>query len=496
MKISIENLGPLTHAEFDLKPLTVFIGDNRQGKTQALTIGTAMLDRNCGATKYLQEFARNPNFNLPDVENIYGELIQNDKVSLNIITYITQNTQIYLNNLASLAPDCINEILGTKRADPHSLRLSYILESHDLTHGRSWLEQTEISVKHPGLGINVVKERGVPDLFIYKTEKYSPQVPDSEIKNLLTSVLVASIHQSLVQGVIYYPSERTGISLILQMLTNQNLKTLEKISARHDNREQEKLNASVSAKIPYPTQNFLEVIASLVFGPIEEMEKIRRRTAPKSTDYVDYANLLITKIIGENIYLSDAVPNLTKEILIDANGTTIDLSAASSGVKGLMGLVLYLRHLATPGNLIVIDEPEQNLHPNQQAAFAEFLALLVNNGIRVAITTHSPYIVEHLQNLILAHDLNDRSEIVDSLYLKREDSFISKDNVGVYLFHNGTTENILMDDGEINWQTFCDTANIIGNISSLVYDKKYEESDRLKKTAEMSVAEEEPAYQR
>ncbi len=44
MHISVENLGPLSKAEFDLKPLTVFIGENRRGKTKCITLATALLD--------------------------------------------------------------------------------------------------------------------------------------------------------------------------------------------------------------------------------------------------------------------------------------------------------------------------------------------------------------------------------------------------------------------------------------------------------------------
>ncbi len=161
----------------------------------------------------------------------------------------------------------------------------------------------------------------------------------------------------------------------------------------------------------------------------------------------------------------------------------------------MMGLVLYLQNLAERGNLVVIYEPELNLHPTQQASFVEFLALLVNNGLKVAITTHSPYIVEHLQNLILANDLNDKSDIVEKLYLKREDAFIAKEDVGIYLFDNGTAENILLSDGFINWQTFCDTANDIEDIEMAIFrQKRYEDENRNPSTPCENVAEHQPTY--
>ena len=43
-----------------------------------------------------------------------------------------------------------------------------------------------------------------------------------------------------------------------------------------------------------------------------------------------------------------------------------------------------------------------NLHPEAQAKMTEFLAMLVKAGLRVLITTHTPYMLDHLSNLIRA----------------------------------------------------------------------------------------------
>jgi len=62
-------------------------------------------------------------------------------------------------------------------------------------------------------------------------------------------------------------------------------------------------------------------------------------------------------------------------------------------VKELAPLVLYLHYLVAPNDWIIIDEPEMNLHPTVQIEFIEFLAMLVNAGLQVLITTQSPYIL-------------------------------------------------------------------------------------------------------
>ena len=59
----------------------------------------------------------------------------------------------------------------------------------------------------------------------------------------------------------------------------------------------------------------------------------------------------------------------------------------------------------------MVDEPELNLHPENQRRIAQLFARLVNLGIRVFVTTHSDYIVKELNTLIMLNQ--------DKPYLKQ-----------------------------------------------------------------------------
>lgn len=73
----------------------------------------------------------------------------------------------------------------------------------------------------------------------------------------------------------------------------------------------------------------------------------------------------------------------------------------------LLDVGFYLRCRARAGDLFIIDEPELNLHPKNQRAFARLVARMVNSGIKVFITTHSDYLIKELNTLIM---LNQRTE--------------------------------------------------------------------------------------
>jgi hypothetical protein len=73
------------------------------------------------------------------------------------------------------------------------------------------------------------------------------------------------------------------------------------------------------------------------------------------------------------------------------------------------------RHVAQPGDLLMVDEHELNLHPDNQRRIARLFAKLLNLGVKVFITTHSDYLIKELNTLImLNHDKPYLKRIMDS----------------------------------------------------------------------------------
>lgn len=473
MKISVENLGPVTHAEFELKPLTVFIGDNCEGKTQTIVTATTMLGE-YGLYRCISHYLNSSESNelIPEIEKLYQDLITTSQAELDLVEFSSRYLTPYYATLGKLTPKCLSDILGYA-VPVEKTAVAYTLSEMEKTKMLSQIQRVKIQNFNPKAIPKFIKELDSLILHLYIDANQEITLPKQAIIHTLLGI-VLGIFQKLIIGDLYlFPSERVGFQQASPQPGENSQNIIRPYALRqYRGLVQDTLSTGSSSKR-------LEAVEKN-----SDIAKIQSLSAPFTT---------ITKDI---ISLSTPEPIFPRKVQIQVHDKVLDIQAASSGVKGLIGLFLYLQYIAKRGDLIVIDEPEQNLHPNQQAAFAEFLTLLVNNNVRVAITTHSPYIIEHLQNLILAHDLKDKKEIVDNLYLKREDSFIDKERVGVYLFQNGTAENILMEDGEINWQTFCDTANTIGNIASLVYDQQHEEQECRMGTVEMSVAEDETKYRR
>ena len=119
----------------------------------------------------------------------------------------------------------------------------------------------------------------------------------------------------------------------------------------------------------------------------------------------------------------------------------LPLMNASSMVSELAPVVLYLRHLVTPNNVLIVEEPESHLHPAMQVEFIKQLAKLIDHGIRVIVTTHSEWLLEELTNIVKRSKVPNQKDVA----LKEQD-------VGVWLFkptgknQGSEVEEILLED--------------------------------------------------
>ena len=108
----------------------------------------------------------------------------------------------------------------------------------------------------------------------------------------------------------------------------------------------------------------------------------------------------------------------------------LPLARASSMVSELTSVVLWLRHEARRDDVLIIEEPEAQLHPARQVSLMKGLAQLVQGGLRVIVTTHSEWVLETLANLV---SLSEAPAVVRD-ELPDADLALSADHVGAWRF--------------------------------------------------------------
>jgi len=116
----------------------------------------------------------------------------------------------------------------------------------------------------------------------------------------------------------------------------------------------------------------------------------------------------------------------------ESNAVQLRMPESSSSVRALFLLNYYLRYIAQKGDILMIDEPELNLHPEQQRLIARLLARLVNAGIKVFLTTHSDYLIRELNILIMLNRKEERLERIRNEEGYKENELLDAGQVRVY----------------------------------------------------------------
>lgn len=111
---------------------------------------------------------------------------------------------------------------------------------------------------------------------------------------------------------------------------------------------------------------------------------------------IDELNKIVSVIHGE-IDMKDR--SLVFKDLDLPGGNDVSLRNIASGVKSIAVIIRGFRNdTIHPGDILIVDEPESNLHPEWQLSFAKFLVLLhARLDMRILLNTHSPYFLKAIQ---------------------------------------------------------------------------------------------------
>ena len=97
-----------------------------------------------------------------------------------------------------------------------------------------------------------------------------------------------------------------------------------------------------------------------------------------------------------------------------------------------------------------IDEPEINLHPDNQVVLTRVLGELVNKGLRLIISTHSDYIVREINNLIMAGELKAAGSQSQTEFGYSDEMMLDRKQVRAYYFEPSEAAQVVVDPAPID----------------------------------------------
>lgn len=169
--------------------------------------------------------------------------------------------------------------------------------------------------------------------------------------------------------------------------------------------------------------------------------------------YAQGKHVLSSKLMGQALDLIKKVlqgtyrySNGEEQIVLD-NGKYVKINFSSSGQQEsvwILNLLFY--YLLQPNQILfIIEEPESHLFPQSQKYMTELIALVGNCGHSILLTTHSPYVLGTLNNLLYAKTLSDRNlekanQIIPSFFWLDHLAF------GSCFLKNGAVENCMDEE--------------------------------------------------
>lgn len=441
MRIKIKDFGPISSADILLKPLTILIGPNSSGKSYSAmlihtlyqTFSKFRLLSNPTDLFYTHTFMYSNNFEIivKEFEKEFNSISDNLKRQEGKPVEVDHD---FINNFGSrILDNIINNMFRNEIRREFSSNIRELIRNHkkyfqiDIVNNdfetaiKVFLQIFKVKSNIPfdyQISIIPMKNSVKEEINVDNKNKkiivpYDKRFTfEKEYVTLILSNIFISIYFRILLGDFetfstYLPAARSGI---LQA--------------------HKALSASIIERASYAGIHDLEIpkMSGVVSDFISSVIKLEN----SQTNIFKLAKEFESEIINGEIVLKSTAKMPYPEIIYKNQDMEIPLHRTSSTVSELAPIFLYLKHKVRKGSLLIIEEPEAHLHPNNQRILAKYLVRLIRNDVRLLITTHSEYLLEQLNLFIKLGEVRFTDKIYRLGYEK--DDFLKSNEISAYVF--------------------------------------------------------------
>jgi len=378
MQIKIKNFGPIKKFDLDLKKdFVVIFGKNNIGKSYAISVVYLVL-------KHLLDLEADPitqeeiETNLKNYFREKGENISQEEIS-EILAPIVDNFRENLEESFYNTFDKLDKIISQFSREKPSVTV----------------------IKNQGELILEVQERRLElkkflpiTNSITEVDKYQKEHLENKLYSVLGKPLFFLYDEYIGKAkketsLIFFPASRSGLY--------QGLNAFSQIMV-----ELSKSRRFLTKKLELPS------ISEPVSDYFLSLAQIQTRQANKDNTILSLVNEIEQTVIkGEVIF-----DEVSKKIFYKPQQTdlVLDVSLTSSMVSELSPIVCYLKYVVAfaddSKSIIFIEEPEAHLHPETQVLLMEIFAKLIKANVKIIMTSHSDYMFNKMNNLILEGQLD------------------------------------------------------------------------------------------
>jgi len=405
MELQLKNIGMITEANVKIDGLTVIAGENDTGKS---TVGKITFCIIKAISRYKEDFNESKIYKIEELlEKIFFFIRPN-------LDFDDSHDEIFYEELKNILS--INFYL--KYIDNHEYYIELLKEK--LTD----LKQDDVRTR------DMVKKLLDELEYIIKT----PENINISIENALNKVFRSEFNSSIVS----FGKDIGYIRLVENNLTLLDLKIENDKVYLVSDCEPISINEVTFIETPFILNNHDLLIRSKTGLDITKRSS-RRLGVPYTTlhtkdlfdklkdnglgfwldrEFEDKIQNEISNIINGKVeYDIDE-----KDFVYIKNNQKISIKNTATGIKsfGIIQMLLENGFIDT-NTLLILDEPEIHIHPKWQLKYAQLISLLVDNGVPVIITSHSPYMIEALKR----YSDKEEQEEKTNFYLA-EDGYIKQ----------------------------------------------------------------------
>ncbi|RKU09868.1 hypothetical protein C6501_14795 [Candidatus Poribacteria bacterium] len=399
MTVQVKNIGIIKQAKFSLGDLTIICGENNTGKTY---IAYALY----GFLSSWREFIP---ITISDVQ------IQHLFTEKTLKIDLSRTGDWILSDACENYTKQLDEIFAASKGTFQNSEFHFLSNEIDIC-------SEEYNGSY-GSFLLFSKREGSEELTLtLKMEKGKEREIDATIvRNAINVIIKNAPFFDSVPKPFIFSSERTGVSIFRKELDYARSRLLDDVAYADKNIDMRQLLSKAYQSYPSPIKENIDFSRRL-----DDFVKNKSFIAKEHPDVLeDFADIVggeyaVTQ--QDQLYY---IPRGTQ--------TKLTMVESSSAVRSLLDIGFYLRHIAEKRDLIMIDEPELSLHPENQRRIARLFARLANIGVKVFITTHSDYIIKELNTLIMLNHDKPHLKTIAEENGYQESELIKADQVKVYV---------------------------------------------------------------
>ncbi len=420
MKIRVKNLGIIKQADIELGKLSVICGENNSGKTYITYAIFGFL-----------HFWHNK-YKFP-INISYINTLQNQGVVTIDLKKIAENAREILVDACVVYKNELPKVFAAQEKIFENSSLEVDLDISDIEIPTNKFEQEIRASAGKSAIFTLSKEANSNDLVVtLLSEEAGLRINPVVYQRMIGDYVRGIIFDNLLPSPFIASAERTGAAIFRKELNFARNRLLKELSRSDTVIDPFELLTKEQSDYALPVEMNVDFS--------RDFETLSKRTSYISENYPTILERF-SDIIGGDYQVNSK----TDELYFVPKNSKIKLSMdeSSSAVRSLSLIGFYLRHTAQRGELLIIDEPELNLHPENQRKVARLLASLVNCGLNVFITTHSDYIIKEFNTLLM---LNSDKVYIKEIKMKEnyyDNELLKVDDVRVYI----AAENQVKLDG-------------------------------------------------